>query len=70
MPLIIGLYVTFLYATNYWLVWEILCMPLIVGLYVTFLYATNFIIGLYVIFLYATNQGSPYQAVTGKICRL
>ena len=42
MPLIIGLYVMKLYATNYWVVIDCSCMPLIIGLYVMQLYATNY----------------------------
>jgi len=42
MPLTIGLYMTDLYATNYWIVYDGFCMPLIIGLHVTDLYATNY----------------------------
>ena len=53
MPLIIELYATDLYATNYWIVFDgfvchelldcmlRICMALIIGLYATDLYATN-----------------------------
>jgi len=54
MALIIGLYATDLYATNYWIACDgfecqllldymlRVCMPLIFGFYTTDLYATNY----------------------------
>jgi len=45
MPLIIGLCVTDLYSTNYWIICDgLVCdgLALIIGLYMTDLYGTNY----------------------------